>query len=399
MIGPFNRTDSGNVYILNVVDSFSKFVIAVAIPDKKTETVVKVLVDRVFHAYGLPSTICHDGGKEFCSTMFTKFNELYKISQIQITPYLSWPNGVAEKANDTITSILRKVAADDINNWDLYIKTCVYAYNTTVHTTTKQTPYFLHFGKDPRVPTSLQYEPVIECYDAENYPVNVANKFKLANELAKHHTARAIAKQQKSYNKSAKEYPYMVNDHVYIKIHVLLTDVSPKLQKVFRGPFRIVEAVNDVIFKVSNVTNGDEVYRVHANHMKPAYVRSGERESPPFQGADDLLAAEELRGKLTAGQKLVKEKVLQTLVDPAQSPTDIDVEDLLRLDERPGPAVGEAAVPRRAERFVDKRKREAAELTEAKRRRSAVHQHDTRYRTQSTTADRARQLKAARYDN
>ncbi len=51
--GPFPASDSGNKYILVVMDSFTKFVEAYAIPDQRAETVANKIVFEFLLRYGL----------------------------------------------------------------------------------------------------------------------------------------------------------------------------------------------------------------------------------------------------------------------------------------------------------------------------------------------------------
>ena len=49
-------------------------------------------------------------------------------------------NGLDERYNQTLQTMLTKYVQDKKNTWDEYIDTCVFAYNTSKHESTTFTP-------------------------------------------------------------------------------------------------------------------------------------------------------------------------------------------------------------------------------------------------------------------
>ena len=74
LIGPLPETDTGHVYILVICDYFTKFVEAVALPNKRTETVTFVV--NWVCKFGCPRELHSDQGAEFESAVFRKMCEL-----------------------------------------------------------------------------------------------------------------------------------------------------------------------------------------------------------------------------------------------------------------------------------------------------------------------------------
>ena len=62
MLGPFVKSTRGNVYILMIVDQFTKWVECHPVPDQTAETVCKTLVDKFFCRFGMPQIIHSDQG-------------------------------------------------------------------------------------------------------------------------------------------------------------------------------------------------------------------------------------------------------------------------------------------------------------------------------------------------
>jgi transposase InsO family protein len=60
IIGPLERTNKGNEYILTIVDAFTKFIITAPMKNQKANTVAIKLIDNFFTKYGCPKIISSD---------------------------------------------------------------------------------------------------------------------------------------------------------------------------------------------------------------------------------------------------------------------------------------------------------------------------------------------------
>ncbi len=81
------------------------------------------------------------------------FGEFIKHAPPHTTPQ---GNGACERANRSILSNLKRILADShASDWDLFLPQAVYAYNTSVHSGTGHTPFFLMFGAEARTPAEL----------------------------------------------------------------------------------------------------------------------------------------------------------------------------------------------------------------------------------------------------
>ena len=55
----------GKENVLVMTDAFSKFSVAVEMPNQQVKTVAKALVDKWFYIYGIPTRIHNNQGKSF----------------------------------------------------------------------------------------------------------------------------------------------------------------------------------------------------------------------------------------------------------------------------------------------------------------------------------------------
>ena len=63
------------------------------------------------------------------------------------TPPYNPSSNIIEQWHRTIVSILRTMGREMQNEWDLGVTVACLASNTTVHTSTGQTPFFAIFGR------------------------------------------------------------------------------------------------------------------------------------------------------------------------------------------------------------------------------------------------------------
>jgi len=110
--GPHPRSTKGNVYILTLVDHFSKWGEVLPIPNHTAATVAKVLVTHVFSRFGAPEQILSDQGSEFQSELFQNLMKLMEIHKRKTSPYKPSTNGVVERFHRTLNTMLAKVVDD-----------------------------------------------------------------------------------------------------------------------------------------------------------------------------------------------------------------------------------------------------------------------------------------------
>lgn len=79
------------------------------------------------------------------------------ISKSRTTPYHPMGNGITERFNRTLISMLGTLEQDQKSDLNTHIGALVHAYNASKHETTGFSPYFLMFGRDPTLPVDLVF--------------------------------------------------------------------------------------------------------------------------------------------------------------------------------------------------------------------------------------------------
>lgn len=146
-LGPFVRSKKGNVYILVIVEAFTKFVNVRAVKDTKTATAIKIFKEY-FSYFGAPSRLVTDRGSCFTSARFEEFTRSLNIKHTLNAVATPRANGQVERYNRTISDALStKCHGKDENTWDDYVGDIQLGINTTMNKATGKSPSELLFGR------------------------------------------------------------------------------------------------------------------------------------------------------------------------------------------------------------------------------------------------------------
>ena len=150
-VGGFPRTFEGNTHILIAVDLFSKFVVAVPMPNMTTEVVANLLLYRIGLLFGFPSFLLSDRGTMFRSKVVSQLLLLAESKKINTSSYHPQGDGQAEASVKIITKLLSKLVANHQNTWDSLVPFAVHQYNCSLQDSIRTSPYSVVFGTLPRL--------------------------------------------------------------------------------------------------------------------------------------------------------------------------------------------------------------------------------------------------------
>lgn len=157
-------TQSGLENVLVMTDVFSKYTLAFPTCDQRASTVAQALVVEWFSKFGVPARIHSDQGRNFESSLIQQLCRLYGIEKSRTTPYHPAGNGQCERFNRTLHNLLRALPVSRKRDWSSCLPQVLFSYNTTPHQATGESPFFLMFGQEPRLPVDFLlgrvHEPV-----------------------------------------------------------------------------------------------------------------------------------------------------------------------------------------------------------------------------------------------
>lgn len=146
-VGPLPRSKQGNQYILVVSDLFSKWVLLQPLKRIDSARLCSTLRENWFNRNSTPETIITDNGSSFLSRDFKNLLDKFGIQHWLNSRYHSQANPV-ERVNRTVNVAIRTYARHDQRLWDTRLTEIETIFNTSVHSSSKFTPYYVTHGHE-----------------------------------------------------------------------------------------------------------------------------------------------------------------------------------------------------------------------------------------------------------
>ncbi|MBW0514070.1 hypothetical protein O181_053785 [Austropuccinia psidii MF-1] len=109
----------------------------------------QIFISHVFSRHGLPDSIFIDRGPLFFSCLWTKSCQKLNVSRNLSTAFHPETDGQTERVDQILEQYLSMYVSYHQDDWHTWIPLPKFAYNNAEHSSTKQSPFFTIYGKNP----------------------------------------------------------------------------------------------------------------------------------------------------------------------------------------------------------------------------------------------------------
>ena len=258
LIGDFTPSSKGNKYALTVICMLTGYTFCIPIPFKKASDVITAYIDNVYSKFGGSKKIISDNGTEFKNQLFEKIaKELGVEFKCYTAPYHPQSNGRIEGFHHFLKSCMTKHISTTME-WDQVVHLATAAYNFFPNEHSKESPFFLMFGRDPRVPLNTLLTPKIRYMGTEENILSLEALQRIYHLVAEN---LKIAKERLHKNQQAYPTKLKTEDMVMIKTHA-----EGQFQPIYKGYYRIVSFKGNQVQVIP--VEGGKPHLVHITDVK-----------------------------------------------------------------------------------------------------------------------------------
>ena len=270
----------GNIEnVLVITDHFTRYAQAYPSKTQTAQVTAKLLWENFFAHYGFPEKILSDQGRNFESSLIKDLCKLARVNKIRTTPYHPQGNGQCERFNRTLLNMLGTMSEEDKLDWKTHLSTLTHAYNCTKNSSTNYSPYFLMFGRHPRLPVDVDFGLYRSggslSFSKSKYVDKLHRKLQYAYKQAKNFADKMSAGNKSRYDKKTKEYQLEKGDVVLVKI--VAHKSKHKIQNKWEDCEYVVVDQPDLsipVYVVQPVTGGSS-RTLHRNLLYPLGYKEG----------------------------------------------------------------------------------------------------------------------------
>ena len=274
LFGPLKISGNEKKYILCMTDAFTKYVELVAVPDKEALTVTSAIFNRWICRYGTPLEIISDQGREFNNKLSAELYELLQLKHQTTSARHPQCNASAEVCNKTIAKYLNSFVNETTLDWELYLAPLMFCYNTSFHRSVKNSPYFLTYGMDPRLP-AFPAPDIRRVFYGESDAADLHHRLLTARKIAAENNSIATEKTKEYFDNrnKAKSHSFVPKQLVLLEEYNFLgrnTKLCPK----WSGPHTILSLKGTHCAELLLLNNRKTI--VNIDRIKPYFSSENE---------------------------------------------------------------------------------------------------------------------------
>lgn len=268
VVGPLERSRAGHRYILVIGDYATRYPEAFPLRNVKARQIANCLI-QLFSRVGIPKEVLTDQGTNFTSKTLKQAYSLLGIKGIKTTPYHPQTDGMVERFNQTLKTMLRKYVSDSGADWDQWLPFLMFAYREVPQASTGFSPFELLYGREVRGPLDIlreswEGESSGQPRNIASYVLKMREKLEQLSSRAHDHLAKAQIQQKVWYDQTARSRSFIPGE----KVLLLLPSSESSLLAKWQGPYEVLRKAGEVTYEIAMPDRRHPKQLFHVNLLK-----------------------------------------------------------------------------------------------------------------------------------
>ncbi|KAK3005272.1 hypothetical protein RJ639_016459 [Escallonia herrerae] len=276
ILGPFPMATGQRRFVIVAIDYFTKWTEAEPLATITASKCEEFFWKNVVCRFGVPKILITDNGKQFDNSNFRSFCEGLSICLRFTSVAHPQSNGQTENMNRSILQGLKRKLDDAKGAWVDELPKVLWAYRTTPHSVTGETPFLLCFGTEALLPVDvgLPTVRVLQFSEAENEE-NLRGNLDLLDDVRAQALDRVISTKQRVarfYNRRVRMRIFRVGDLALRKLGVSNPKAAVgKLSPNWEGPYKISKVLRPGAYSLETLS-GEAIPRTwNADNLRRYY--------------------------------------------------------------------------------------------------------------------------------
>ncbi len=236
----------GSRYLLVCVDHLSRYVVLAPVKDKSAKSVAHALITHLFFPFSTFKVLLSDNGTEFRNQLSEEICKQIGIKQCFTVSYHPASNGLKGRANRKILDVLRPVVSGLQHTWEDWLAYVAASINSRVCESTGQSPHYIIFGFEKRLPYDLLSSSHSRVYNVDDYAKSQLKVFSDIHSNVRERLQETSEAMCLQHHKRAAPVSLKGSDFVMLLIPERNSTLSPK----FKGSRQTVRQLGGHKFEI-----------------------------------------------------------------------------------------------------------------------------------------------------
>jgi hypothetical protein len=275
---------TGETEALALIESFTKTVILIPLPNRHASTLVPRLLDELHFRRGSPDVLHSDDAPEFLSELMAAVTSITGTTRTTTCGHNPQSNGEIESWWRFWNRAMRYLSPAQYSVWPTYAQRICFAYNSVAHDSLAQlSPFEMDFACPPTSPFGPP-DPALDLSDQSDppnfdptspvSPVEFAAALRISMQafhaMAAAHKSFLAKTTEERLNKHGTPTTFALNDRVKIYVppthaQILRTGRRSNHIVAWRGPCKITRLLSPTSYEVEEEGSGRTFQRTIIN--------------------------------------------------------------------------------------------------------------------------------------